>query len=112
MLQQDAHRADKGGYRTFTSKINASFRAHHVPILPYTTIYGHISSSSCYEQVPKKGIAAQLGLAGLDPKTVRRYLSAAEAAGRRASVETLSDEQVRDVLLALQPSGGRPHGQD
>jgi hypothetical protein len=30
------------------------------------------------EQVPKKRIAAQLGL---DPKTVRRYLRAAEAAG-------------------------------
>lgn len=61
------------------------------------------------EQVPKKRIAAQLGL---DPKTVRRYLSAAEAAGLRAEMETFSDEQVRDVLLALQPSGGRPHGQD
>lgn len=35
------------------------------------------------EQVPKKRIAARLGL---DPKTVRRYLSAAEAAGLRASV--------------------------
>jgi predicted transcriptional regulator len=33
-----------------------------------------------HEQVPKKRIAAQLGL---DPKTVRRYLSAAEAAGLR-----------------------------
>jgi hypothetical protein len=27
-------------------------------------------------------------------------------------METFSDEQVRDVLLALQPSGGRPHGED
>jgi hypothetical protein len=61
------------------------------------------------EQVPKKRIAAQLGL---DPKTVRRYLCAAEAAGLRAQMETLSDEQVRDVLVALQPSGGRPHGED
>src|ERR1700681_938346 len=61
------------------------------------------------EQVPKKRIAARLGL---DPKTVRRYLSAAEAAGLRAERETLSDEQVRDLLLALQPSGGRPHGED
>lgn len=61
------------------------------------------------EQVPKKRIAAQLGL---DPKTVRRYLSAAEAAGLRAERETLSDERVREVLLALQPSGGRPHGED
>src|SRR6516162_8683213 len=60
------------------------------------------------EQVPKKRIAARLGL---DPKTVRRYLWAAEAAGFRAQQETLSDEQVRDVLLALQPGGGRPHGE-
>src|SRR6516225_7681159 len=60
------------------------------------------------EQVPKKRIAARLGL---DPKTVRRYLWAAEAAGLRAQQETLSDEQVRDVLLALQPGGGRPHGE-
>src|SRR6202047_2009703 len=61
------------------------------------------------EQVPKKRIAARLGL---DPKTVRRYLSAAEAAGLRAQREPLSDEQVRDLWLALQPSGGRPHGED
>jgi len=61
------------------------------------------------EQVPKKRIATQLGL---DPKTVRRYLRAAEAAELRAPMEALSDEQVRDVLLALQPSGGRPHGED
>jgi transposase len=61
------------------------------------------------EQIPKKRIAAQLGL---DPKTVRRYLHAAEAAGLGDGRETLHDEQVRDVLLALQPSGGRPHGED
>jgi transposase len=61
------------------------------------------------EQVPKKRIAARLGL---DPKTVRRYLNAAEAAGLRVQRETFSDEQLRDVLLALQPGGGRPHGQD
>jgi hypothetical protein len=59
------------------------------------------------EQMPKKRIAARLGL---DPKTVRRYVGAAEAAGLRAQ-ETLSDEQLRDVLLALQPGGGRPHGE-
>ncbi len=61
------------------------------------------------EHVPKKRIAAQLGL---DPKTVRRYLCAAEAGGLRAERETLSDERVREVLLALQPRGGRPHGED
>lgn len=60
------------------------------------------------KQVPKKRIAARLGL---DPKTVRRYLWAAEAAGLRAQQQTLSDEQLRDVLLALQPGGGRPHGE-
>ena len=62
-----------------------------------------------HEQMPKKRIAAHLGL---DPKTVRRYLSAAEAAGLRAPLETLSEERVREVLLELQPSGGRPHGED
>ena len=38
------------------------------------------------EQVPKKRIAARLGL---DPKAVRRYLSAAEAAGLRAPLDML-----------------------
>jgi len=38
------------------------------------------------EQVPKKRIAARLGL---DPKTVRRYLWAAEAAGLRAQQEVV-----------------------
>ena len=61
-----------------------------------------------HEQVPKKRIAAQLGL---DPKTVRRYLCAAEAAGLQAQTETLSDERVREVMLTLQPSGGRPQGE-
>ena len=61
------------------------------------------------EQMPKKRIAARMGL---DPKTVRRYVRAAEAAGLRAPLETLRDEQLRDVLLALHPSGGRPHGDD
>ncbi len=36
-------------------------------------------------------------------------MGAAEAAGLRAQMETFSDQHVRDVLLALQPSGGRPH---
>ena len=57
---------------------------------------------------PKKRIAAQLGL---DPKTVRRYLKAATAAGLRPD-GAISDEQVRDVLLALHPLGGRPRGED
>jgi transposase len=58
------------------------------------------------EGLPKKRIAAQLGL---DPKTVRRYLTAAETAGVRVTA-ALRDEDVRQVLLALHPMGGRPRG--
>jgi len=47
--------------------------------------------------LPKKRIAAQLGL---DPKTVRGYLTAAQTAGVRITA-TISDEEVRQVLLAL-----------
>jgi hypothetical protein len=57
------------------------------------------------EGLPKKRIAAQLGL---DPKTVRRYLETAETAGVRLSAGPVSDEHVRQVLLALHPAGGRP----
>ena len=60
------------------------------------------------EGLPKKRLAAQLGL---DPKTVRRYLATAEASGLRADAGAVSDEQVRDVLLALHPGGGRPRGE-
>ena len=60
------------------------------------------------EHLPKKRIAARLGL---DPKTVRRYLRAAEATGLQAQAGEVSDEQLHDVLLALQPTGGRPRGQ-
>ncbi len=56
--------------------------------------------------LPKKRIAAQLGL---DPKTVRRYLMAAVMAGVRVTA-AISDEEVRQVLLALHPMGGRPRG--
>jgi hypothetical protein len=58
------------------------------------------------EGLPKKRIAAQLGL---DPKTVRRYLSVAATAGVGVT-PTVSDEDVRQVLLALHPAGGRPRG--
>jgi hypothetical protein len=58
------------------------------------------------EGLPKKRIAAQLGL---DPKTVRRYLTAAAMAGVRVTA-AISDEEVRQVLLALHPTGGRPRG--
>ncbi len=59
------------------------------------------------EGVPTKRLAAQLGL---DPKTVRRYLRAAAAAGLRADGTAVSDDEVREVLLSLQPVGGRPRG--
>ncbi|HWW85622.1 MAG TPA: hypothetical protein VNZ26_18625 [Vicinamibacterales bacterium] len=52
------------------------------------------------EGLPKNRLAAQLGL---DPKTVRRYLTVAEAAGVRTS-GPVTDEQLRDVLLALHPA--------
>jgi transposase len=58
------------------------------------------------EGVAKKRIAAQLGL---DPKTVRRYLGAADTAGVRVT-PTINDDDVRQVLLALHPAGGRPRG--
>ena len=57
--------------------------------------------------MPKKRVAAQVGL---DPKTVRRYLKAATAAGLHADGDPISDERVREVLLALHPVGGRPRG--
>jgi transposase len=57
--------------------------------------------------VPRKRVAAQLGL---DPKTVRRYLAAAVAAGVRGEGGAVTDDEVRDTLLGLQPMGGRPRG--
>src|SRR6202171_5233552 len=57
--------------------------------------------------LPKKRVAAQVGL---DPKTVRRYLKAATAAGLHADGDPISDERVREVLLALHPVGKRPRG--
>jgi transposase len=59
--------------------------------------------------VPKKRIAARLGL---DPKTVRRYVAVAAGTGLRVGGDAISDTQLRDVLLALHPSGGRPRGED
>ena len=57
--------------------------------------------------LPRKRLAAQLGL---DPKTVRRYLGAAATAGLRVDGGEVTDDEVREVLLALQPVGGRPRG--
>ena len=55
---------------------------------------------------PKKRIAAQLGL---DPKTVRHYVTVGAGIGLQLGA-VLTEEHIRDVLLALQPSGGRPRG--
>ena len=59
------------------------------------------------EGLPKKRVAAQLGL---DPKTVRRYLAVAAAAGVRTDAGPLSEAHLQAVLLALHPAGGRPRG--
>ena len=56
------------------------------------------------EGLPKKRIAVQLGL---DPKTVRRYLTAAAMAGVRVTA-AIGDEDVRQVLLAAAPDGRSP----
>ena len=40
---------------------------------------------------------------------MRRYLTAAQTAGVRITA-IISDEEVRQVLLALHPTGGRPRG--
>lgn len=57
----------------------------------------------------KKTIARQVGL---DPKTVRSYVAAAEAAGlvRGEAGAAVSDELLAKALAELRPSGGRPHG--
>ena len=57
--------------------------------------------------LPTKRVAAQLGLA---PRTVRRFVAAATAAGVRVDAGAVTDDEVRDTLLALQPLGGRPRG--
>jgi transposase len=59
--------------------------------------------------VPKKRIAAQVSL---DPKTVRRYVSVAETSGLTVAQgpSALTDEVFTQVLLALHPTRGRPHG--
>ena len=54
--------------------------------------------------VPKKRIAVRLGL---DPKTVRRYVTVAPGLGLRVGGEPVSETQLRDVLLALHPHARR-----
>jgi transposase len=56
----------------------------------------------------KKPIAAQLGL---DVKTVRRYLRAAEECGLRPGPQLLIDEQLAQVVAALRSPVERPHGE-
>ena len=55
----------------------------------------------------KKRIAVQLGL---DIKTVRRYLRAAQACGVRPGGEAPSEEQTAAMVAALQPGWGRRRG--
>jgi len=57
--------------------------------------------------VAKKQIAARLGL---DPKTVRRYVKAALAAGIHDET-TLSDERLVVLMAALHANPGRAHGE-
>ena len=54
----------------------------------------------------KKRIAAKLSLV----KTVRRYIAAGESTGLAVGAAELTDEQVGAVVLALQPSVERTHG--
>lgn len=59
---------------------------------------------------PKKRIAFEVGL---DPKTVRRYLAAAEGLGFRedGGEEQLTDEFILELVDALRPQGSRQRGQ-
>ena len=57
--------------------------------------------------LPTKRLAAQ---PGLDPKTACRYLGVAEWVGLRRDGPPATDEEVREVRLALHPAGGRPRG--
>jgi hypothetical protein len=56
----------------------------------------------------KKAIARQVGI---DPKTVRSYVTAALAAGLVATASEVNDEMFARTLAALRPDGGRPRGE-
>jgi transposase len=62
------------------------------------------------ESVPKKRIAAQLGL---NVKTVRRYLAAGRACGltRELTPEALDESLIAAVVSRVQPSLGRSRGE-
>lgn len=57
----------------------------------------------------KKPIARHLGL---DPKTVRGYLKAAEAEGlrRESGIDALSDDLLSRIVVRVKGPTGRPHG--
>ena len=62
-------------------------------------------------QVPKKRIARTLGL---DPKTVRRYIGLAAEEGLvpgAQSADTLTEERLTAILIALKTPAGRPRGE-
>jgi transposase len=57
----------------------------------------------------KRWVAAAVGV---DPKTVRSYVQAAEDAGVvREDPSTLTEERLVAVLAAVRPGQGRPHGE-
>jgi hypothetical protein len=57
----------------------------------------------------RKQIARRLGL---DPKTVRRYLRAAERCGLHAgtAATAFTEERITAILTALRPGAERPYG--
>jgi len=56
----------------------------------------------------KKAIARQVGI---DPKTVRSYVTAALAAGLAATASEVNDELFAKTLAELRPDSGRPRGE-
>jgi len=56
----------------------------------------------------KKPIVAQLGL---DVKTVRRYVRAAEECGLTPGPQLLTDEQLAQMIAAVRSPVERPHGE-
>ncbi len=60
--------------------------------------------------VPKKRVARQLGV---DPKTVRRYVAAAESAGLSsdAGEAALTDDRFAEILITLRAPPERPRGE-
>jgi transposase len=63
--------------------------------------------------LPTPGLRTIAAHAGVDRKTVRRYVQAAQAAGlvRGAGAQALTDELIGQVVLAVRPSRPTGHGQ-